>query len=133
FFLDPVTYSNVRQFPREKWGWEKRNHLSFEQIHFRLSLWPLTGLSCEGYPIAFAHTIRTQCAIYGSARMSALGLGRVKTPTPAPRVETFWENCALRELMILQTCGWMLYWRIVFSTFFQCMSFYTASVNRYRA
>jgi hypothetical protein len=30
--------------------------------------------------------------------------------------------------MILPTCGWMPCLEIVFSTFLQCMSFYTASV-----
>src|SRR5262245_37554338 len=58
--------------------------------------------------------------------MSALGLGRAKTPAVAPHVEIFPSNCISESQIILHTRGSMPYWRIVFSTFLGCMSFYTA-------
>src|SRR6266436_8203454 len=62
--------------------------------------------------------------------MSAVGLGCVKTPTLAARVETSRRNCVLESQIILHTRGVMPPWRIVFSTFRDCMSFYTARVIR---
>ena len=38
-----------------------------------------------------------------SGRMSANDPGRVKTPTLAARVETFWRNSASCELIMLRT------------------------------
>src|SRR5262249_59503095 len=60
----------------------------------------------------------------------ALGLGCVKTPTLAPRVETSRRNCIPESQIILHTRGVMPSWRIVFSAFRDCMSFYTARVIR---
>src|SRR5215472_14128787 len=60
--------------------------------------------------------------------MSALGVGCVKTPTLAARVETSRRNCVPESQIILHTRGVMPSWRIVFSTVRDCMSFYTARV-----
>src|SRR5262245_19582419 len=60
--------------------------------------------------------------------MSQMGLGRAKTPAVAPHVEIFPSNCISESQIILHTRGSMPYWRIVFSTFLGCMSFYTARV-----
>src|SRR6266571_6111869 len=57
--------------------------------------------------------------------MTAMGLGCVKTPTLAARVETSRRNCVPESQIILHTRGVMPSWRIVFSTFRDCMSFYT--------
>src|SRR5262245_3147243 len=65
----------------------------------------------------------------GAPLMSALGLGRVKAPTLAARVETSRRNCIPESQVILHTRGVMPSWRIVFSTFRDCMSFYTARVK----
>src|SRR5262249_43165321 len=72
---------------------------------------------------------------YGAARpgttfrnahpRSVPGLGCVKTPTLAARVETSRRNCIPESQTILHTRGVMLSWRIVFSTFRDCMSFDT--------
>src|SRR6266478_5082530 len=61
--------------------------------------------------------------------MTGLGLGCVKTPTLAARVETSRRNCVPESQIILHTRGVMPSWRIVFSTFRDCMSFYTARVR----
>src|SRR5262245_10664841 len=61
--------------------------------------------------------------------MSALGLGCAKTSAVAPHVETSPGNCIPESQIILHTRGSMLCWRIVFSTFCKCMSFYTGSVK----
>ena len=60
--------------------------------------------------------------------LSAMGLGCVKTPTLAARVETSRRNCVPESQIILHTRGVMPSWRIVFSTVRDCMSFYTARV-----
>jgi len=60
--------------------------------------------------------------------MSEMGLGRVKTPALAAHVETSRSNCISESQIILHTRGLMPCWRIVFSTFGGCMSFYTARV-----
>src|SRR5258708_11605686 len=62
--------------------------------------------------------------------MTGMGLGCVKTPPLAARVETSRRNCVLESQIILHTRGVMPPWRIVFSTFRDCMSFYTARVIR---
>ena len=62
-----------------------------------------------------------------SATMSA-GLGRVKTPTPAARVETFRRIARHKSQIMLRACNSILCWRISFSTFRKCMSFHTARV-----
>ena len=61
--------------------------------------------------------------------MSAVGLGCAKTPTLAPHVEISLINCISESQIILHTPGSMPCWRIVFSTFRGCMSFYTARVK----
>src|SRR5437762_9537014 len=61
--------------------------------------------------------------------MTGSGLGCVKTPTVAARVETSRRNCVPESQIILHTRGVMPSWRIVFSTFRDCMSFYTARVK----
>src|SRR6266516_709801 len=61
--------------------------------------------------------------------MSQVGLGRVKTPALAAHVETSRSNCISESQIILHTRGLMPCWRIVFSTFGGCMSFYTARVT----
>ena len=62
--------------------------------------------------------------------MSAEGLGCANTPAPAAHVETYRRNCASWSRMMLRARRSMLCWRIVFSTFLRCMSFYTARVKR---
>src|SRR5262245_4372950 len=61
--------------------------------------------------------------------MSAQGLGCAKTPAVAPHVEISPGNCIPESQIILHTRGSMPCWRIVFSTFYGCMSFYTGSVK----
>ena len=70
----------------------------------------------------------------GSANwpMSGSGLGCAKTPAVAPHVEISPSNCIPESQIILHTRGVMPSWRIVFSTFRDCMSFYTARVIRVR-
>jgi hypothetical protein len=63
------------------------------------------------------------------ALMSELGLGCAKTPAVAPRVEIFPSNCISESQIVLHTRGSTPCWRIVFSTFLGCMSFYTARVR----
>src|SRR6266508_3297740 len=60
--------------------------------------------------------------------MSQMGLGCAKTPAVAPHVEISPNNCIAESQIILHTRGSMPCWRIVFSTFCGCMSFYTARV-----
>ena len=60
--------------------------------------------------------------------MVEMGLGCAKTPALAPHVEISLINCTSESQNILHTRGSMPYWRIVFSTFRECMSFYTARV-----
>src|SRR6266516_7067428 len=64
---------------------------------------------------------------------SPMGLGRVKTPALAAHVETSRSNCISESQIILHTRGLMPCWRIVFSTFGGCMSFYTARVKSGKA
>jgi hypothetical protein len=64
--------------------------------------------------------------------MSLVGLGCVKTPVLAAHVETSRSNSISESQTILHTRASMRRWRIVFSTFRGCMSFYTARVNRVR-
>src|SRR5438094_6696788 len=64
--------------------------------------------------------------------MTGSGLGCVKTPTVAASVETSRRNCVPESQIILHTRGVMPSWRIVFSTFRDCMSFHTARVNHVR-
>src|SRR5215831_12305708 len=61
--------------------------------------------------------------------MSVAGLGCAKTPALALHVETSRSNCISESQIILHTPGSMPCWRIVFSTFRGCMSFYTARVK----
>src|SRR5262245_22004372 len=61
--------------------------------------------------------------------MSLVGLGCAKTPAVAPHVEISPGNCIPESQIILHTRGSMPCWRIVFSTFCGCMSFYTGSVK----
>jgi hypothetical protein len=63
--------------------------------------------------------------------MSEMGLGCVKTPVVAESVETFGSNCTPESQITLRTPAFDTRWRIVFSTFRRCMSFYTARVNRF--
>src|SRR5262245_44464883 len=60
--------------------------------------------------------------------MSVWGLGCAKTLAVAPHVEISPGNCIPESQIILHTRGSMPCWRIVFSTFCGCMSFYTGSV-----
>src|SRR5262245_417458 len=62
-------------------------------------------------------------------RMSLVGLGCAKTPALAPHAEISLINCISESQNILRTRGSMPCWRIVFSTFRECMSFYTARVR----
>src|SRR5260370_21588962 len=62
--------------------------------------------------------------------MSAQGLGCAKTPALAPHVEISLINCISESQNILHTRGSMPCWRIVFSTFRGCISFYTGRVIR---
>ena len=64
------------------------------------------------------------------AAMTAQGLGCAKTPALAPHVEISLINCISESQNILHTRGSMPCWRIVFSTFRGCMSFYTGRVIR---
>ena len=75
--------------------------------------------------LAIAFSLRTRS-------MSEMGLGRVKTPTSAAR-RSILEKLHVMRTDDLPTRNLISCWRIVFSTFFQCMSFYTASVisNRF--
>src|SRR5262245_39264478 len=61
--------------------------------------------------------------------MSQSGLGCAKTLAVAPHVEISPGNCIPESQIILHTRGSMPCWRIVFSTFCGCMSFYTGSVR----
>src|SRR6516162_6687612 len=61
----------------------------------------------------------------GCCPMSASGLGCAKTPALALHVETSRSNCISESQIILHPPGSMPCWRIVFSTFRGCMSFYT--------
>ena len=61
--------------------------------------------------------------------MSEMGLGCVKTPGLLPHVEISKSNCICESQIILRTRYSMPCWRIVFSTFRECMSFYTARVR----
>jgi hypothetical protein len=65
--------------------------------------------------------------------MSESGLGCAKTPAVAPHVEISPGNCIPESQIILHTRGSMPCWRIVFSTFCGCMSFYTGSVKSRKA
>jgi hypothetical protein len=56
--------------------------------------------------------------------MSVLGLGCVKTPTPAARVENLGAIAHHKSQIILRTNDSMPRKGILFSTFFRCMSFY---------
>src|SRR5258705_13860391 len=56
---------------------------------------------------------------------SLVGLGCAKTPAVAPHVEISPSNCIPKSQIILHTRASMPCWRIVFSTFYGCMSFYT--------
>ena len=60
---------------------------------------------------------------------SGMGLGRVKTPEPAARVEASLRIAHHEGQIILRTYGSTPCWRIVFSTFRRCMSFHTARVK----
>src|ERR1700757_3285861 len=60
---------------------------------------------------------------------SEMGLGCAKTPAVAPHVEISPSNCIPESQIILHTRGSMPCWRIVFSTFRGCMSFYTDRVT----
>jgi hypothetical protein len=53
----------------------------------------------------------------------------VKTPAPAARVECLEEIAHHESQIMLRIHRSIPRWRIVFSTFFQCMSFYTARVK----
>jgi hypothetical protein len=55
----------------------------------------------------------------------SLGLGRVKTPTPVARVENLGAIAHHKSQIMLRTNGSMPRKGILFSTFFQCMSFHT--------
>jgi hypothetical protein len=79
--------------------------------------------------------LRENAAVHHSeidCRMAATGLGCAKTPAVAPHVEISPGNCIPESQIILHTRGSMPCWRIVFSTFCGCMSFYTGSVIRDR-
>src|SRR5262245_7356679 len=66
--------------------------------------------------------------VEGMLRMSGLGLGCAKTLAVTPHVEISPGKCSPESQIILHTRGSMPCWRIVFSTFCVCMSFYTGSV-----
>src|SRR5262249_2405760 len=65
--------------------------------------------------------------------LSAVGLGCAKTPAPAAHVEASRRNCASWSRMMLRARCSIPCWRIVFSTFRRCMSFYTARVMSARS
>src|SRR6516225_2199205 len=60
--------------------------------------------------------------------MSEKGLVCVKTSTLAAGVEASRRNCIPESQILLHARDVMPSWRIVFSTFRGCMSFYTARV-----
>jgi hypothetical protein len=61
--------------------------------------------------------------------LSALGLGRVKTPASAARIEASRKKLAYQSGIMLRTDGSTPCWRILFSTLRRCMSFHTARVK----
>src|SRR5258706_13800270 len=65
--------------------------------------------------------------------MTGLGLGCAKTPAPAAHVETSRRNCAPWSRIVLRARCSIPCWRIVFSTFRNCMSFHTGWVKLGRA
>ena len=68
-------------------------------------------------------------ARWNGASLSRQGLGRAKTSAVAPHVEISPSNCISGSQIILHMRSSMPCWRIVFSTFRGCMSFYTARVT----
>src|SRR6266516_4581326 len=72
-------------------------------------------------------------ARWNGASLSRQGLGRAKTSAVAPHVEISPSNCISGSQIILHTRGSMPCWRIVFSTFRGCMSFYTVRVKTGKA
>jgi hypothetical protein len=68
-----------------------------------------------------------------AAPMTVQGLGCAKTPALAAHVEISLINCISESQIILHARGSMPCWRIVFSTFRGCMSFYTARVRSGKA
>src|SRR6059058_3308786 len=62
--------------------------------------------------------------------MAEMGLGCAKTPAPAAHVQTSRRNCAPWSRIVLRARCSIPCWRIVFSTFRNCMSFHTGWVNR---
>ena len=60
---------------------------------------------------------------------SESGLGCAKTPAPAAHVETSRRNCAAWSRIVLRARCSIPCWRIVFSTFRNCMSFHTGWVR----
>src|SRR5262245_12908148 len=109
-----------------------RHGKSWQRPYFRLTA--KTGLLHRSKRRAqvgslFDHLVggRERCGI-SIPPMSLVGLGCAKTPALAPRVEISLSNCISESQIILYTRGWMPCWRIVFSTFRGCMSFYTARV-----
>ena len=65
--------------------------------------------------------------------MSGQGLGCAKTPAPAAHVETSRRNCAPWSRIVLRARCSIPCWRIVFSTFRNCMSFHAGWVKLRRA
>ena len=61
--------------------------------------------------------------------MSDSGLGYAKTPAPAAHVETSQRDCAPWSRIVLRARCSIPCWRIVFSTFRNCMSFCTGWVK----
>src|SRR5258708_24391936 len=61
--------------------------------------------------------------------MTEMGLGCAKTPAPAAHVETSRRNCAPWSRIVLRARCSIPCWRIVFSTFRNCMSFHTGWVK----
>src|SRR5262245_11628728 len=113
-------------------SWESPGTVQSERVFRRLSparfaarghevprdmMWPVDGPSL----------LRCRISVQP---MSQLGLGCAKTPAVAPRVEISAGNCIPESQIILHTPSSMRCWRIVFSTFCGCMSFYTGSVSR---
>jgi hypothetical protein len=84
------------------------------------------------YECAPVHRERIICETH---RLSGLGLGCVKTPGPAVRVEKFRIFLEDESQNVLHTCWSITNWRIVFSTFFRCMSYHRVveDVDRGRA
>ena len=60
--------------------------------------------------------------------MTGSGLGCAKTPASAAHVETSRRNCAPWSRIVLRARCSIPCWRIVFSTFRNCMSFHTGWV-----